>query len=438
MQPFSNCNIKQYSKRQTLLFSMLLGIYGLLFYFVFTYQFRFDFSSFYTSSHTVAAGDNPYQVLLTTYLPTVKKLAANLNPPIALWLLSPLSKLNYDTAMILWSLLSFVLGLIGAGIAFSYAFSAEFLKKNRLNLYLMYLSSFFTLMDTAIGQMGSLLLFFLMLGYHFYYKKQDVLAGIIWAVIIAIKLFPGLLFVYTLINKRYKISITMVLVLLCAWLIPLCVYGQIVYKQYYSMISHVLWYGDSWNASIYGFIFRVFVDVQDKTQSLGFVKLLYLILFSASFVAYVHLVNKNKQNNVNHQGFCLTLCMMLLMSPFGWLYYFPVLIFPLALTWLAASQEAQATKAIFIWLLGLFLLNFPMDYIASRNMHSLAGKLTVYSFHFYGLLLMTYLTSKIHLAQANADRKITINYYLLSVLYIIFSFIIIVLIISFVKRLIAQ
>ena len=106
----------------------LLGIYGILFFFVFTHQLKLDFSSLYSAGQHLLDGDNPYRVLLTTYLPTVKKLPANLNPPFVLWLFSSLTHLPYQVALVIWSLLSFILGLIGARIAFQYAFSPIFLR----------------------------------------------------------------------------------------------------------------------------------------------------------------------------------------------------------------------------------------------------------------------------------------------------------------------
>ena len=165
-------------KKSLVLF--FLCLYGVLFYFILTYQYRLDFSSLYTACQTLAQGDNPYRVLLTTYLPTVKKLPANLNPPTVLMLFSALSHLQYDKAVAIWSIISFILGLIGATIAFKYAFSATFLKKNGIYLYLLYVSFYAPITDTAIAQLGALLLFCIMCGYHFYMKRRDYSAGNFW------------------------------------------------------------------------------------------------------------------------------------------------------------------------------------------------------------------------------------------------------------------
>lgn len=422
---------------QLALFLILLGTYSLLLYLILTNQYRVDFSSFYSAAQTLHAGENPYRVLSTTYLPTVKKLSANLNPPMMLWLFSPLSQLNYHMALAVWSIFSFILGLIGAGIAFKHAFPPHFLKKNWFNLYLLYLAFFATISNTAIAQLGAILLFFIMIGYHFYTKNHNYLAGIMWGIIIAIKLFPALLFFYVLSQKRYKTLVIMFSTLILMWLIPLLIYGPTIYNQYFSMMTRVLWYGDSWNASVYGFIFRLFVDTHNKTASLLLVKTLYGILFFLSLLWYLREINIKRANRVHQQSFCLTLVMMLIMSPFGWLYYFSILIPPLALTWLAAVDERTfSNKILLMWLLCLFLLNFPMDYVSAGNMTVFLDKLGFYSFYFYGLLLLAYLLTRSIEIDDNNEIKINATYhYFLPATLIIFAFGLLVPIISFIMRL---
>lgn len=416
---------------------ILISIYCLLFYFILTNQYRLDFTSFYSAALALMKDENPYRVLTTTYLPVAKKLSANLNPPIVLWAFNPLAKLNYHTALALWSAISFILGLIGAGIAFNYAFSARFLKKNWLNLYLIYLLFFSTIMNTAIVQLGAVLLFFIMLGYHFYLNNRNYLAGILWGFIIAVKLFPGLLFFYVLKQGRVKVFVIMLATFLLAWLIPLLIYGPTIYTQYYAMMTRVLWYGDSWNASIYGFIFRLFIDVHDTTQSLILIESFYIFLFFISLIWYLKKLGPSEINQINHQPFCLTLAMMLLMSPFCWLYYFPLLIFPLILAWLVAvDKKTSSIKAILIWLVCLFLINFPMDYVSSWHMTNFINRLGFFSFYFYGLLLLIYLLTRTEkIVGANETDIDETKYFFLPVTFVIFAFGLLVPTISFIMRL---
>jgi alpha-1,2-mannosyltransferase len=383
-----------YRNWQLIFLSILISLYSLLFYFIFNGQYRLDFSSFYSANLALMAGKNPYMNLIANYLPPARRLlTANLNPPITLWLFTPLVHFNHRTAVIIWTTLSLIAGLISAGIAFNQAFSSKFLKENSLSLYLVYLSLFSSFINIAIGQIGNFLSFFIMVGYHFYLKKRNVLAGIFWGFIIAVKFFPGLLFFYVLKQGRFKVFAFMVASFLITCLIPLLAYGPTIYQQYYSMMTQVLWYGDNWNASIYGFIFRVLIDTPAHAKSFVLVKTVYVISFFILLIGYLKKLGPSEINHqINHQPFALTLVMMLLMSPFGWLYYFSLLVFPLALIWIvAANEQTSSKKTMILWLLCLFLINFPMNYIGTKEMFGFIERINFLSYYFYGLLLLSYL-----------------------------------------------
>lgn len=441
---------------------MLFTLYSIIFYLIFTYQYRLDFSSLYSACGALLNHYNPYQVLETTYFPVAKKLPANLNPPFGLWVFSPLTLISYPVAMVLWSIFSFILGLIGAHIAFNLAFSADFLKKNRFYLFIIYLASLATLANTAIAQLGSLLLFFTMSGYYCYRKHKDYLAGFLWGIIITIKLFPALLFFYVVVQKRYRVFCAMVLTFSVLLLIPLLVYSVDIYKNYFSMMTRVLWYGDSWNASIYGLLFRLLVDINHRPVSLVLVNVLYFSLFLFILLFYLQAIrNIQEEKDARHvehsetspkrrgilrfalddvclfrclpqvsysphKAFCLTLVTMLLLSPFGWLYYFSLLVLPLCLTWAAATTSSGL---LILWSICLFFINFPLDYIPSTKMGPFLDKISFYSFHFYGLLLLMYLTTQIKAVHPPSFTRAA------PIFLSVFSFDIFIIIISFLPRL---
>jgi alpha-1,2-mannosyltransferase len=406
---------------------LLVGIYGLLFYCVLTYRYRLDFSSLYSACQALSKNDNPYQVFLSTYLPTIKQLPVNLNPPILFWLFSPFTYLNYHYAVALWSLLSLLLGIQSVHLVFQYAFSPSFLKKNAFYLYAMYLLFFATIVNTAIAQLGTLLLFFIMNGYHCYMTKRDWSAGIWWGLAISIKFFPGLLFIFVLLQKRLRVGLSMLLTFLLMSFIPLFFYGVKIYTHYLAILPHTLWYGDSWNASLYGMLFRLF-GALDKAENILLIKFIYGVIFCISLLWYCKKIRQIEKAQIKHKSFCLTLVMMLLLSPLGWLYYFPLLIFPLALTW---RTNQQPIKRVIIWFSCLFLLNFPMDYIHTHQMSSWLAKSTIYSFHFYGVILLLYLTCHINYKPLESDK---IRHFLL-VFCSIFSFELLILSLSFLSHL---
>ena len=375
----------------------VLITYTLLFYLIFNDQFKLDFTSFYSSIQALMHDDNPYAPIVADYLPIPRKLSSNLCPPVFLVLTYPLGLLSYHAALLCWIFFSFISGLIGAGITFSIAFSKDSISKHGLILMLFYMMLFSTIMNLVIGQIGSILFLFIMLGYYYYLRKRDYLAGALWAIIISIKLFPGLLFFYVLSERRFKLLFTMLIICFCCWAVPLYFWGPQIYQHYFNLISHVTWYADSWNASIYGFLFRLFTFNFNVPYELRLkISLIYMMVFPITLGFYYHFLrtttNESTNLPVNHYRFCLTLVFMLLLSPFGWIYYFSLLILPLLLCWSKEVQKTIApTRTLGLWLLSLFLLNFPFDYVKIGYMPNFLTRVTIYSFHFYGLLSLTYL-----------------------------------------------
>lgn len=373
---------------QGLAFLFLCTLYGLLVYFIMDLKQGIDFASFYSSAQLITMGENPYQQPLATYFPTSPLLALNLNPPILLLLFNPFVQLPYKAALFIWWLFSMLFRIIGAGLVCQHILGMRFFKKNWLSLYLLYFSLFSTLMDAIIGQLGGLLLFFIMLGYHFYSNFHDYKASIVWGIIAAAKIFPGLLLFYVLLQKRYKVFWSMLAVSLLLTFIPAVMYGPSIYSHYFDLLSKVYWYPDNWNASLLGFLFRFSPYISQLTSYDKVIITLFYMLSSAFFLLwYAKIV---KQLDSEKQAFGFTLVMMLFLSPFGWLYYFSLLIYPLLLSWLILfKQERNLLKEKLLWFVSFFLLNFPMAYVRIR--HKEFNSLFFYSFYFFGLLLLLFL-----------------------------------------------
>lgn len=367
-------------------------IYGLVFAMQFNKCIRLDISAFYSTSQALSQGLDPYQNFIPNYLPLAKKLPANLNPPIFLLLFRPFSQLPYEYAVPAWSLFIFALGIAGAWLTFTLAFPKPFVKRHGLLLLAVYLLLFSTLMDTAIVQMGSVIFFMVMAGYFAYTGGHDRLAGCLWGCITAIKLFPGLLLVFAFRQRRYAVCLAMAFSFIVLWLIPLFTHGAILYEQYFTMMKRVLWYGDSWNASIHGYLYRLLIDnAHPEPWLLALTKSLCLLFFALIFYWYCKAIKPGNHSANPHYAFCLTLLLMLLLSPFGWLYYFSLLLFPLALSWqtLVTCRDIPPHLTA-LWFLGFFLVNVPLDYVMFTKMPDLASRMTWYSLFFYGLVLLIY------------------------------------------------
>jgi hypothetical protein len=368
---------------------LLLFIYSLLFYLQINLHLRIDFTSFYTAAIAYSSNLNPFQDLVPSFLPATK-LPANLNPPAFLQLISPIIHLHFITALSLWFILSLLLGISGTLISFYLSTTKEHFKKNWPMFILLYLAMYPTIMNSSIGQLGGLVLFLTMAGYYFFLRQKDFWSGLFWGCLIAIKLFPGLLFLFVLSQKRYKVFSIMLLCCVSLSLIPLLTKGESIYFLYTHLLSQVFWYGESWNGSLFGFLVRIFVNA-DTHQGMYYTQIVYYVLFVVMLFWYSKKLLLFKNKKMPHYAFCLTLIMMQLMSPFGWMYYFSLLMMPLTLIWQAINKQSSSIWNNMLWVLSLFLINAPLGNVQEHSMNHFIYKISIYSIYFYGLLLILYL-----------------------------------------------
>jgi hypothetical protein len=363
---------------------IILLQYGLSFYFLLKQKLVSDFSSFYWSAKYYSEGINPY--LQITHL---SNLPINLNPPFFLESLLLWTELNYQTALLIWTVALFLLGIFGALLTF-YLSLPNYFKKYWSVFLLIYLSMYSTMVSNGLGQIGSILLVFIMAGYYFFLKEQEYLAGFFWGWIAAIKLFPALLFIFVLSEKRYTVFWTMVLTCLVAFLLPLLKMGPDIYSTYFKVLDNVDWYQNNWNASLFGYLIRLFL-VQGPNHNLLTIKLIYLGISLISLIWYIKKISDFKNRAIPHHAFCLTLLMMLLLSPLGWQYYFSLILMPYTIIWYHLNQLKKIPLVIYsIWMLSLIFINYPSGLILSPK-GTLIYQISYYSIYFYGLILLIYL-----------------------------------------------
>lgn len=340
-----------------------------------------DFLSFYKSSRALAF-KNPY-------------LYSNINPPITLFLFYPLFQLPATLALWLWAFLSLFAGGIALFLIAMQFCSIDFIKRNALYFLVFYLSFYFARINLEISQMGLFLLFFLSLGYHYFAKKKEVLAGISWGLLIALKFFPALLFIFALQQKRYQLFCVMLFSSAVFFFLPYFWYGAEIYHKYFYLMSLISWYTQPWNAALYGFLARIL-----KYFSLYSVELLqgtFLVFF---FLCLFWYWKKMKLASLHEApyAFALTIVVMLFLSPLGWIYYAAMLIFPIILLWQHLETKQASTGEYVLFLISLFILNFPIklypNLLGEAPNPSGQTVFLIGSWYFYGLLILGFLFRK--------------------------------------------
>lgn len=374
-----------------ILLILVCTLWGTIFYFNF-FKIRIkDFSTMYSACQALISGNNPYQTLVAHYLSTPSKLFINLNPPSLLWVISPLSRMPYLIALITWSIASLILGVWGAYLTFKKVFTAHFMQEYGVVACLVFLLCTSVWLNVSLGQVGLLIFFMVMVGYYYYDKSQDLKAGVIWGAAVAFKFFPGLLILFALLQKRYRVASITFLSSFVMLLTPVIIYGKAIYSRYLWLMLHYVhvMYSNNWNGSLYGFIFRLLVDpkpVQPEIIEIALVKYFSFACVCIGLIWFVKKIKLMRQFPIRHQDFALTLAMMLLLSPLGWIYYFPLLTLPYALTWNAVQTDSLGRKLI--WLLSFGLSN---AYVSYAFIKGALNNVTFASLYFYGLLLLIFL-----------------------------------------------
>jgi len=251
----------------------------------------------------------------------------NLNPPFFTLLLLPLHFFNYAKAYQIWNMISTALFLVGAYLALR---PFPQWHKNTLPviaLFALYLPNSATL---AYGQITSTLLVVLILAWLLARKNKEIPAGIFIGLACAIKLFCGLFLIYFLCLKRFRLIFSALLTIVLTGLIGVYVFGLQSYLSYHTVLSTVNWYAASWNVSFYGFFTRIFSPIENNIPLVIAPHLvtIFTVLSCAPLVIYLISAWRKWGAQKFDLGFSLVLVSMLLLSPLGWTYYFPILIIP--------------------------------------------------------------------------------------------------------------
>ncbi len=404
------------------LIAAVSGMYLLIMYLLYHVYIRADMATFYAAASEYKVHRTPYHALYSSFAPIKSILSVNLTPPIFLEVIRPLALLSYESASVVWLLLSLALGVKAMMLTTSIIFNNAQKKQYQASVVLIYLVCFATLQNFCIGQLGNVLFFFIVAGYSCYLKNKDYAAGILWGLIIAIKLFPGLLVFYSFRNKRYRLLLTIIVTFCVAWSIPLLTHGIDIYKEYFWLIGKVTWYGDNWNASINGFLYRL-IDVKFLDSSVLYLRLAYFCIFTSGLVLFLRTLYRDKKPAFQHYNFCLTIVAMMLLSPLGWLYYFCVLSFPLLALYHYLFIENQPNcKSVAAWCGSFFLINFPQAYHVVSGTVALKTLLGFNSFYFYGLVSLLVLLIKANKLIEMDERYWVAKTSLLRVVFIILAF----------------
>ena len=396
-------------KRTGVLLGLLSVIYLVTLYRGLDAPLASDFTKFYASALHFQEGTSIYAPLDPARFGSTaadsEKIAIhpNLNPPLVTLLMVPLSWFSWKIAYVLWTLASLAAG-VAATILLSRELKLSLAPQGPFLILIPFLLFYPTWATIRFGQLSLFLFLLIVLLWRNSREGKDMRAGLILGFLLGLKLFTGLFLLLYLLQRRGKILVVAILTLAGGWVASLTILGSGIASEYREALAQVTWTGASWNASLQGFFSRLFggsegLGLWDAPQA-GRVLATSLSVLVA--LAFVIAVRPREEKNLlqTDLSFCLVLPLMLLLSPLGWMYYFPILLLPVAFLW----KDGKRFSA------GLFfiLATLPFPFLEAGALDSPIDWFLYSGVYFYALCWLVFVLFRglrFSHSSATADRE---------------------------------
>jgi alpha-1,2-mannosyltransferase len=333
----------------------------------------------------------------------------NGHPPACVLVGLPLGRLPYATAFLVWNLVSLGLLMLTAVLVMRHEFGRA-PWTYWLPMGAMLASNSF-LQHVLMGQLSILIGLLLVLTALAECRGRSIAAGLLLGTAAALKLFPLLLVIYFVINRRYA-AIVATMVAFAAWNgAAAAVLGVEAFDHYvhYAM-PEVLRYRDYWtNFSITGIWFKLFdgsnghvvpVIASRLIAEVGAWVSIGLVLLLAVAAAF----RARGDSAGRTSSLALLITATTLVSPVTWDHYFMLLIWPAArliarLTGDDPMRRLATAALAVLWMNPVVLHTFG----TRRDGPALPWQtLTFDSWPFYGLVVL--FVAGIYLTLLDADR----------------------------------
>jgi alpha-1,2-mannosyltransferase len=355
--------------RKRIILDFLIGLLLLIYLFAIlrtsNLDLNNDFRTFYISAESFMRGENIYSSnalgteQFKAEIDAAPVLHPNLNPPFFTLLVLPFATLNYNFAFSIFSILSVLSGAIAIWAIHRELFTNDSKPVLRPTLVL-YLAYFPTLAAIILGQLSIYLLLILTLVWVHSRQGRDEATGILLGLALAVKLYTGLFLIFFLIRRRWRVVAWYITSFIIFNFVSLLLFRIDTFKNYLETLVSIYWYNAVWNASFLGFSSRIIQNINGTSiESTARVVSLLLSLSLLALILWIAWPDKKRVSEklaLQRYDLCFALYLvaMLLISPLGWMYYFPLLLFPFLIIWRIANQYNQsklAKVAIAAWLL---------------------------------------------------------------------------------------
>lgn len=317
----------------------------------------------------------------------------NAHPPAAVLMTLPVALLPYSQAVLVWNLLSLVLG---AAALWTINSELRLARSWRPLLALVPLALLFSpfLLQTFFAQLNLLLLFLIVGAWAAARRGQDVLGGIFLGTAVVVKLFPGFLCLYFALQGRWRLVAGATITVLAWTGATMAIFGIDAHAEYaFKVLPRVHEWRGAWgNLSVLGWWSRLF-DPGTKggavvpivhaplVARVGTYACSALLVMAASWICW------RARNAQQELGLGLTIVTMLLVSPTCWDHYLSLLLLPAAQLWSTLNDGRLLGMSLTI-LLPVWLPTRALFVLGGVGMPPLkpAHSLLLFSLRTYALL----------------------------------------------------
>ncbi len=291
----------------------------------------------------------PRYLGLTISRPDELSVEVNAHPPTSVLLALPFAFLRYQDAVLVWNLVS--LGMLGASLylvwrGFQISLSAWWL----FPLITSLLVCTPLIEQVFFAQLDLLVLLLLTGAWAADRSRRPILAGALLGGATAIKLFPGFIFFYFIMRRRWKAVIAGALAVILLSGSTIAVFGLESYRAYIEeALPRVAGFRSNWiNASLMGFWVKLFDpalkdwQVEPLWRSALVARLGTVVCCAAVLITLALVVRRAKTAIELDVAYGLSLTAMLLVSPITWDHYLLLLLVPIAATWVALPPSVGA------------------------------------------------------------------------------------------------
>lgn len=349
-----------------------------------------DYAKFYYSASQALHGRPLYTVMDNAlfHVPAAVFYQSSLiqNPPLhmpqVMAAYAPLALLPFAVSYGVWTTLSLAAGLGGCAICWRQLYGPGANRRQLVWMWIALLAFFPTFTTVRLGQ--GALLFFLPAACVWWAARSGHTrcAGIALGLAVSLRSFGALLLFYFLLKRQWRLLFWAGAAYAATVAASLPLVGIDAYRDWLQVMGGVDIQARNWNASLAGFFARL-LPTEPALLATAACSLFWLALLTWLSWPRPQAQTDRRRNDLT---FSLALALMLLLSPLGWMYYFPILFIGVFVIW-QQTADGPLRRARWALLPAWLLSNVPTVQHLAAELTDPLGWWTWNSVYFYALLL---------------------------------------------------